>query len=329
MYHVVQFVMADSNAHSRLLDAAVAQAMDGGITDLSLREIAATIGTSHRMLFYHFKNREGLLVAVTDAVEVRQRQAAYEHVPNPASFRATWERVSDASLRPQKRLFFELYSSALLKRPRMEAFLERAMESWRAPASAALVTHGAEPSEARADARLALAVVRGSLLDLLATGNQAGVNQAIHRYIDTVQRNESAIHSRLVRSMPSLARCSSVHRRHHRVRHLLHEDQDLATSKMDALQGQGAHERGLALDAPQRSPRGQLLHALQCRDRRRRRRDASSLAVHQRFQATQELESRHCAENLRTRSFQVHQSRPALINGGYGPTKDERVELGE
>jgi hypothetical protein len=72
-----------------------------------------------------------------------------------------------------------------------------------------------------------------------------------------------------------------------------------------------------------------LLHALQCRDRRRRRRDASSLAVHQRFQATQELESRHCAENLRTRSFQVHQSRPALINGGYGPTKDERVELGE
>ena len=90
MYHVVQFVMADSNAHSRLLDAAVAQAMDGGITDLSLREIAATIGTSHRMLFYHFKNREGLLVAVTDAVEVRQRQAAYEHVPNPASFRATW-----------------------------------------------------------------------------------------------------------------------------------------------------------------------------------------------------------------------------------------------
>ena len=44
----------ESQARTRLLDAAVAHAMVYGIADLSLRELAAAIGTSHRMLLYHF-----------------------------------------------------------------------------------------------------------------------------------------------------------------------------------------------------------------------------------------------------------------------------------
>jgi AcrR family transcriptional regulator len=43
-----------------LAAAAIAIAMQGGIADLSLRELAAAIGTSHRMLLYHFGSREGL-----------------------------------------------------------------------------------------------------------------------------------------------------------------------------------------------------------------------------------------------------------------------------
>ena len=49
------------SARDRQLAAAVAIAMQGGIADLSLRELAAAIGTSHRMLLYHFGSREGLL----------------------------------------------------------------------------------------------------------------------------------------------------------------------------------------------------------------------------------------------------------------------------
>ena len=46
--------MTTSQARDRLLDAAVEHALTKGIADLSLREIAAGIGTSHRMLIYHF-----------------------------------------------------------------------------------------------------------------------------------------------------------------------------------------------------------------------------------------------------------------------------------
>ena len=46
--------MAESQARERLLEAAAHYALESGIADLSLRELAAAIGTSHRMLIYHF-----------------------------------------------------------------------------------------------------------------------------------------------------------------------------------------------------------------------------------------------------------------------------------
>lgn len=184
--------MPESQARSRLLEGAVSYAMVSGIADLSLREIAAAIGTSHRMLLYHFKTREGLLVAVTEAVEERQRQAAFDAGVDLEGLAGTWARVSDPGMWPQERLFFELYSLALLKRPGTEGFLDRAMESWLTPAVAALVENGEDPGQARADTRLALAVVRGLLLDLLATGDREGVDRAFERFVKLVKGSEEA-----------------------------------------------------------------------------------------------------------------------------------------
>ena len=186
---MVRLGVAESQARARLLDAAVAHAMEHGIADLSLRELAAAIGTSHRMLLYHFGTREGLLVAVTDAVEERERRAAFGDDVGLDGFRRTWERVSDPALWPQERLFFELYSLALLDRPGTEGFLDRAIGSWLAPAVARLVADGADPDEARAEARLALAVVRGLLLDLLATGDRDGVDRAFAHFVGHVTRS--------------------------------------------------------------------------------------------------------------------------------------------
>src|ERR1700730_18018068 len=75
MNQMVHSAMATSQPRDRLLAAAVEQAMRSGIADLSLRELAAAIGTSHRMLLYHFGSREGLLAAVTLAVEEAERTA--------------------------------------------------------------------------------------------------------------------------------------------------------------------------------------------------------------------------------------------------------------
>src|SRR3954468_12201936 len=114
--------MAGKDPRGRLLEAAIDYIATRGVSDLSLRELAAAIGTSHRMLIHHLRGREGLWVAGIRAVEERQRAAFAAVVPKPGStgggvMRQWWRHISDPSLWPNERLFFELYGQALQGRP--------------------------------------------------------------------------------------------------------------------------------------------------------------------------------------------------------------------
>jgi AcrR family transcriptional regulator len=158
--------------------------MQGGIADLSLRELAAAIGTSHRMLLYHFGSREGLLAAVTVAVEEAERATLRDAgAVNADDARQFWARYSDPALWPQERLFFELYVHALRGRPGTEGFLEHVVTDWLEPLTAAIVSGGTSPQTAPAAARLSIAVTRGLLLDLLATQDTAAVTEAFELFL--------------------------------------------------------------------------------------------------------------------------------------------------
>ena len=171
----------------RLLAAALEYALEHGIADLSLRQLAAALGTSHRMLIHHFGSKEELLLAVTRAAEARQRSVMAEHFD--ASDAATvdaarrhWHELSDPSLAPQERLFFEVYGQALRGRAWAQPMLEGVVEEWVAETSTRLQAAGVPEPAARATARLGLAVTRGLLLDLLATGDRAGVDEAMELF---------------------------------------------------------------------------------------------------------------------------------------------------
>jgi AcrR family transcriptional regulator len=171
----------------RLLAAAVDHVLEHGLSDLSLRELAAAIGTSHRMLLYHFGSKEALIVAVIRTVEDAQRDAfaALDTAGySPAeAMRAMWRRFTDPALGPHERLFFETYGQALQGRPGAVEILDRVVDAWVEPAVAYSVAHGADPATALADARLTVAVVRGLLLDWLATEDKAAVDAAFERYV--------------------------------------------------------------------------------------------------------------------------------------------------
>jgi len=175
--------MTASQPRERLLAAAVEQARLGGVADLSLRELAAAIGTSHRMLLYHFGSREGLLVAIARAVEDAERATLLGRGVTAEDARRFWTRISDPAVWPTERLFFELYVQALFGRLGDDQFLNSTVEGWIAPVAAAMVAAGGSEATARADARLGLAVVRGLLLDLLATGDRDGVTEAYERFL--------------------------------------------------------------------------------------------------------------------------------------------------
>lgn len=175
---MVRWTVVSSPARDRLLHAAVDHALDQGIVDLSLREIAAAIATSHRMLIYHFGSREGLLVAVVREVERRERERLGTAPLSVADARRRWDHLADPSLRAQERLFFEIYAHALLGRPGTEGFLDEVIEGWTTPVRALLIDAGIYEDDADGLARLGLAVTRGLLLDLLATGDTAGTTRA-------------------------------------------------------------------------------------------------------------------------------------------------------
>jgi AcrR family transcriptional regulator len=177
----------------QLLTRAVEYFAAHGVADTSLRRLAEAIGTSHRMLLYHFGSRQGLLAAVVDRVEREQRanlavllaevgETGADPVDQGLRF---WRAVTDAAL-IYGPLFFELSSHAMQDLPHAAALRPDLVESWLRPLAEGWTMLGYSPAAARQQARLDLAVARGLLHDLLITGDRAAVDAAMERYIALV-----------------------------------------------------------------------------------------------------------------------------------------------
>jgi len=158
----------------QLVDQVVDHFVVDGLGDMSLRRIAAAVGTSHRMLLYHFGSKSGLLVEVVRAVEARTRaqfgQLAVVSTPEATDrvIREMWRFVADPAQGDFERLFFALYGRALQGDEQVRPLLGESIESWLDAQSTLAAAQGVPVDQARVHARLGLAVVRGLLLDLLA-----------------------------------------------------------------------------------------------------------------------------------------------------------------
>jgi AcrR family transcriptional regulator len=186
-YMPVDATEATASPKQKLLEAAIEFLTVRGVSDLSLRELAVALGTSHRMLIYHFGSKEGLLVEVVKTIEQRERATLAQLLDSEHSLvdaaRAFWMRVSDPSLAPYERLFFEVYGQGLQGHVYARPLLDGIIDSWLDAVSATLVAQGVPERRVRAQARLGVAVVRGLLLDLLATGERADVDAAFEQYL--------------------------------------------------------------------------------------------------------------------------------------------------
>jgi AcrR family transcriptional regulator len=187
--------MTSASPRDRLLNAVVDVALADGIADKSLRSIAEAAGTSHRMLIHHFGSKEGLLVEVIRAVEARQRDLLTEFAKEPVldlGF-GFWEHLRSPDLAAQERLFFEVYGQALRGRRWALPLLDGIVENWIGPVAAMLEADGADPAAARVVARLLVAVGRGLLLDVLATGDGEEVDAAMRFFLEMLRARVGAL----------------------------------------------------------------------------------------------------------------------------------------
>ncbi|MFQ6172070.1 TetR/AcrR family transcriptional regulator [Oryzobacter sp. R7] len=174
-----------------LLARAVVWFAEHGVGDTSLRTLADGIGTSHRMLIYHFGSRTGLLAAVVEAVERAERHALLEltaaHDPFEAGA-AFWARVADRAevFAP---LFFELSSHAMRARPHADPLRRWLDGGWTTALRDAYAAAGAPPALAATLALQSLAMARGLLFELAVTGDRDAADAAMARWTAAVRRD--------------------------------------------------------------------------------------------------------------------------------------------
>jgi AcrR family transcriptional regulator len=174
----------DEQRRRELLDALIEAVAAGGVGTRSLRDLAEAVGTSHRMLLHHFGSRDELLLAIVAEVERRQAATLPDLPDDPAeAVAATWADLRRPELRPFERLFFECYARGAQGEEPFTRLLPAAIGGWLEATDEA--TGGAADP---ASVRLALAVTRGLLLDLVATDDEAGVDAAAARFVDLLRR---------------------------------------------------------------------------------------------------------------------------------------------
>jgi AcrR family transcriptional regulator len=169
-----------------MLGRVVAFAAAEGIAGRSLREIAQGVGTSHRMLIYHFGSREGLIAAIVAEIEAQQRVVLAAIGEQAGSAREVmlglWEQLTRPELLPFVRLFFEVFGLVAQGTPGTEGLRESLTAPWLA--DAAVISERLGLQSDRAETRLGIAVARGLLLDLVAGAPFAEVDAAYRRFVD-------------------------------------------------------------------------------------------------------------------------------------------------
>ncbi len=174
----------DPRRRQELLDDVARYILRDGLADLSLRPLARELGTSPRMLLYHFGTKEELVSEALRQLRVWQQEAAVAWSPDdgtldlPALLQRAWTLLSAEDARPFLRLFFEVYGLSLQDPDRYPGFLDHVVVDWLGFLEGRLRRAGATRATARREATLLLAAQRGLLLDLLATGERARVKSA-------------------------------------------------------------------------------------------------------------------------------------------------------
>ena len=174
-----------------LLGRAVGWFAEHGVGDTSLRTLAAGIGTSHRMLNYHFGSREGLLGAVVEAVEQGEHAALVELAASDLDpFEAGtvfWARVADRAevFAP---LFFELSTHAMRGEPHAAGLRAWLRTGWTDAIRDAYLGLGVPADRAGTLALQSLAMARGLLFEVAVTGDRAAADAAMARWTAMVRR---------------------------------------------------------------------------------------------------------------------------------------------
>ena len=164
--------------------------VEHGFSDLSWRPVAAALGISTTTLVHRFGAKEQMLEAILGRLRERMfiayGDALGEQLDLPKAARAAWALTSDAQRGREFRLFFAVYGRALQAPQEFADFLRHVVADWMGALRAAQGPH-IDAAQATRKATLVIATIRGLLLDLLATGDRARVQDAAENFFASLE----------------------------------------------------------------------------------------------------------------------------------------------
>jgi AcrR family transcriptional regulator len=185
---------APSARQLELLEKSYAYALAHGLADLSLRPLAVAIGSSPRVLLFLFGSKDGLVRAVLARARAEKLAMLADLGPTHGSIGALVERVWDWLVQPRYRplltLWVEGYARSLVDPDgAWSGFAKATVEDWLAVLAAAQPGTLRRTRIGEAQRTLALAVLRGGILDLLATGDVPRITAAVLAQVRAMEEN--------------------------------------------------------------------------------------------------------------------------------------------
>ncbi|ANZ42142.1 TetR family transcriptional regulator [Lentzea guizhouensis] len=173
-------VVMPSARETELLEAAYRYALTHGLADLSLRPLAAAIGSSTRVLLYLFGSKDGLVRALLARARADELALLADIGAGPEVVERLWEWLSMPAHRPLLTLWLEAYARSLVEPDGPWAGFARAtVDDWLEVLASAQPEDVRGTAEGLAERTRTLALLRGALLDLLATGDGERVSAAL------------------------------------------------------------------------------------------------------------------------------------------------------
>lgn len=184
--------VADQGSSARrdeLLELAYRYVLAHGLADVSLRPLAAAVKSSPRVLLFLFGSKENLVRALlararADELDFLQRVRGGQPAGLADLAAHVWDWLSAAEHRPLLVLWVEGYARSLVEPagPWTE-FARGTVRDWLEVLAAAQPPARRRTRAGRAERTLVLAVLRGALLDLLATGDAERTGAAVRRQL--------------------------------------------------------------------------------------------------------------------------------------------------
>lgn len=174
-----------------VLDLVIAHIADHGLPHLTVRKVAAAIGTSTRVIFYQFGSKEGLLQAALDRARKANRDMLEDlREENPSismaeAFRLIWHWWMND---PSRLAYSRLNMEAMMTQHGLESQARAELLGyWIDYFTEWLVSDGHEAVAARVLAGMSLAMQSGLTIDLIITGDRRRLDEAVEVFSKSLE----------------------------------------------------------------------------------------------------------------------------------------------